>query len=111
MTLPGFQAEFALGASKRRTIRPTATGDIANDVYPAQAWLDVLQKWRQQSGRGYMVLDCPPGQRAASVCEWWLPIYECRFTGGGNYECYITRWHCPSYRLECRLPELAVARS
>ena len=111
MTLPGFQAEFALGASKLQAIRPTATGNIPNDVYPAQAWLDVLQKWRESSGRGDVRPDCPPGQRPTSVCEWWLPVYECRFTSAADYECYIKRWHCPSYRWECRPLELSVART
>ena len=101
-TLPRFGAESSLGGFKYRGAGTTAA-DIAGEiVYPAQLRVDALEEWLKRPDLRYVVNDCPPGQRATSVCAWWLPIYECRFTGGGNYECYIKKWDCQSYKWECQ---------
>lgn len=48
----------------------------------------------------YSELECPPGMRPALVkeCAEWLPEYECRDLGSGQFECYVKKWHCLEYR-------------
>ncbi len=93
VTLPGFGAESSLGGLRHRGAGTAGAGIAGDTVYPAQFWVDALSKWREWPGHAYVVPECPPGLKATLIktqeCEWWLPIYECRFTGGGNYECFI----------------------
>ena len=117
VTLPGFGAESSLGGLRHRGAGTAGAGIAGDTVYPAQFWVDALSKWREWPGHAYVVPECPPGLKATLIktqeCEWWLPIYECRFTGGGNYECFIRRWECPSYKeryeWQCRPPVFEVA--
>jgi hypothetical protein len=109
VTLPGFGAESSLRAFKRRGAGTSAADTVRDIVYPAQFRLEGVDEWWKRSGVRYVNPDCPLGQRAILVCEWRYPIYECTFTGGGNYECHIKSWKCGFYRPECRPLTLQVA--
>jgi hypothetical protein len=117
ITMPGFHAESALGDFKRHAGRAARTGDVSEIIQPAQSLIDALQTWRESPLHNVVAPGCPWGERATLAkireCQWWLPIFECSFTGGGNYVCYIRRYECghynERYEWQCQPPVLQAA--